>query len=110
MQTYLVVLVILIHASITFIFCNNLASILDDDLMRVKAAVASYAVAAISSLDDFDTNPVLATALPAFLQISEGAIGAMTLTGCAIVVITFVEHDSVLAILIASTLWGANTF
>jgi len=30
-------------------------------------------------------------------------------TGCAIGVITFVEHDSVLAILIASTCWGANT-
>jgi hypothetical protein len=72
--------------------------------MGVKAPIASYAVASIGSLDNFDADSVLSTSFTAFLQISKSAVLAALATCSAVGFITLVEHDSILTILIASIL------
>ena len=109
-KSYLIVLVVLIHTAIAFIFRNNLTSVLNDYLMRVEAAIATNSIPTIRSLDHFDTNSVLATSPAAFLEISKCTICAVSTTSAAISIITLVEHDSVLAINVTSTVWSANTF
>ena len=65
--THLVVLVVFIHSSIAFVFCDNFSSIFDDDLVGFKATVASNAVTTIRSLDNLYADSILSTTLATFL-------------------------------------------
>jgi hypothetical protein len=104
-KTYIIVLVIFVHAAITLIFSDDFTSVLDNDLVRIKASIASNTVTSINSLNDFNTDSVFSTTFSSLLKISKSAVLAMCATCSAISIITLVEHDSVLAIHIASILW-----
>ena len=109
-MTHLIVLIILVHSSVTLIFSDNLPSVLDNDLMSIKAAVGSYTVTAILSLDNFHTNSILAASFPTLLQISKGAVSAFLTATCAVSVIALIKHYSVLTILVTAVLCIANAF
>lgn len=103
--THLVVLVVFIHATIALIFSDDFTSVLDDDLVRIKASIASYTITSIRSLDDFNADSVLSATFAALLQISKSAVLTMRAACPAVRVITLIEHDSVLTIHIASVVW-----
>jgi len=109
-STYIIVLIVFIHAAITLVFCYNFASVLDNDLLGIKAAITSHTIPAISGLDYFNANSIFTPCFPAFLEISKSAISAAVAASSAIRIVTFVEHSSVLTIHITSSLWGANAF
>lgn len=55
------VFVMLAHAIITFILCNDFARIFDDNLVGLKTTIAPDTMPAIKSLDDLNPNIVLTT-------------------------------------------------
>lgn len=108
-MTYFVVFVVFVHATIALVFGDDLASVLNDDLIWIKASIASYTVASISGLYNFNPYSVLSAALAALLQIGKSAVLAMSATSSAIAIVTLIKHDSVLAINITSIVWRADT-
>jgi hypothetical protein len=107
-KTYIIVLIVLIHAPVTFIFRNDFSSVLNDDLISIEASIASHSIATINRLDNLNTNSILAAPFTTLLKISKGTVGAI-LTACSTVgIVTLVEHDSVLAIFITSTFGSAH--
>lgn len=106
---YLIVLVDLIHTSITLIFCDDLTSVLDNDLVSIKAAVGAHTVAAICGLDNLHTNPVFATLASSVFEILESSVGTLLTAKGTISLVTLVEHDSVLAVISTTTSYGADT-
>ena len=57
---YLGVLVALVHALITLTLCDDLPSVLNNDLVGFERTVGSYPVATVSCLHDLDANVVFA--------------------------------------------------
>jgi hypothetical protein len=109
LKTYLVVLVIFIHPSVTFILGDNLSSVLNNDLMRIEAAIRSNTITTILGLDNLDSNSVLAARFPSLLQISKSTVCAPIATSCTIRIITFIKHDSILTIFVTTAFWCAYT-
>jgi hypothetical protein len=107
--TYLVILVDFVHSSFAFLLGDDLARILHDDLVRLEAAIAADAVAAVGRLDDLDSHAVLAAPGSPGCQVGKGSIRAARLADVAVCVVALVEHDSVLARLAAAVLWLAYT-
>lgn len=97
------------HSSLALFLGDNLTSILHDDLVRAEAAVASHAVATIRRLDDFYTNAILATLGTSCLQIGKGSVVADFLAHVAVVLVAFVKHAAVLAVLAAGVVRLAYT-
>jgi hypothetical protein len=101
---YLIVLVVLVHAPVTLLFCNDLTCVFDNDLVRFEAAVSAHPIAAVLGLDDFHANPILAPFASPLLEVSKRSIGTVGAARRAVPIITFVEHDSVLAGVVAAVL------
>ena len=108
-MTHIVVLVLIVHASFTFLLRDDFTGVLHDDLIGLEIAVAPDTVATVRSLDHFNTNTILATLAATCCQISKGAIVAMLLSDVAVVVIAFVKHDSVLAVVAAAIFRATHT-
>lgn len=108
--TNLVVFVDLIHTAITLLFSDDFACVLHNDLMRLKAAIATNSISTIRGLDDLDTDAVLATFVSTCCKISKCAVGAVLPTNVAIVLITLVKHYTILAALSAAIIGLANAF
>lgn len=109
-RAYLVVLVYLGHTALALLLRDDLSGVLHDDLMRLKAAVASHTVASISRLDHLHTDAVFASLGPSSRQIRKGAICAISLSGIAVRFVALVEHDAVLTALAAAIVGFADTF
>lgn len=108
-STYLVIFVDFIHSSFTFFFGNDLARILHDDLVRLEAAIAADAIAAVGRLDDLDTHAILATSSSTSGELRKRAVRAILLANVAVGLVAFIQHDPVLAALAAAVLWLAHT-
>ena len=108
-ETHLIILIILIHTTVTLVFSDDLACILDDDLVGFKAAIASNTISSISSLDDFNADSVLSASFASLLESCKSPVGAVFAASAAVCIITLVEHASVLAVLIATTFRRADT-
>jgi hypothetical protein len=108
MSSHLVVFVNLVHAALTLNLSDNLTGILHDDLVGLEAAVAANAVTTIRSLDNLNTNSVLAAPRSTGCEISESTVGAMLLPDIAVVLVALVQHDSVLAAFATTVLRLAN--
>lgn len=67
LKTYIIVFVIFIHTSIALFLSDNLTGILNDDLVCLKATIATDTVTTIRSLNHFNPNSILATTSPTFL-------------------------------------------
>lgn len=106
---YLIILINFIHSSFAFLFGDDLACILHDDLVRLEAAIAADAIAAVRRLDNLDADAIFSAPVSPGCQIGKGAVRAFGLANVAICVVAFVEHDSVLARLGAAILWLAHT-
>jgi hypothetical protein len=64
---YLIIFVVLIHASITLLFGDDFPRILYNNLMSLKAPIAAYTIASVSSLDDFYPDSIFSALAPTFL-------------------------------------------
>jgi hypothetical protein len=108
-ETYLVVFIDLCHAAFTLLLGNYFTSVLHDDLVRSEASVASYAISTVRGFDHFNTNSILSTPVSSCCQIGERTVGAILLASIAILLITFIQHNSVLTTFAATILWLADT-
>jgi hypothetical protein len=103
-MTNLIILVFLVHPAVTLFYRDDLARVLHDDLVGLKAAVAADAVASVSCLKDLNAHAVSTALLGPCLQRLEGAVVAELLPNVAVGLVTLVEHDAVLAIFTAPIL------
>ena len=101
-KAYLVVLVPRVHPVLAFLLRDDLAGVLDDDLVGRKGPVAPDAVAAVGRLDHLDADVVFPARLAPFLQILEAAVRARLRADAAVVVVAFVEHQSVETVVVAA--------
>lgn len=90
------------HTLIALLLRNDLSSVLDNDLIRLKGAIWTYPVPTINGLHDLDANIVFSTCLASVLQFCKGAVGAQFRANVAIAVIAFVEHKAVHAVFAAA--------
>lgn len=70
----LAVLISIPHPILALILSNDLTSIFDDDLIWVKGPIAPHTIPAVQSLDNLDTNVILASGLAALSQTIEAAV------------------------------------
>ena len=109
LRTYLIILVDIVHPRIGLFLGDDLASVLDDDLIWFESAVASHSVASVECFDDLDPDIVFAAFLDSLSQGLEAAIATLLFSQSAIAIITLVEHESVHAIAITSIFGLAYT-
>lgn len=107
--SYLVILVNLPHTAFTLVCSDNLSRVLHNNLVRLEATVASHAITTIRSLDDLNTNSVLAALVSTSCKIRKGTVLAMSSASIAIGVITLIKHNAVLAALRATVFGSADT-
>lgn len=107
--SYLVALVPGLHPMLTFFLSDDLSSILDDNLIRLKGSVAAHTISSVFCFDDFNTNVVFASFLDSLAESIECAIPTPLRWEIAIPLVTFVVHISIHAILVATRLWLAHT-
>ena len=107
-MTHLIVLIGSPHAPLALCLCDNLARILNDNLVRLKAPIAAHAIPTVLSLNDLDANVELAACFAALAETAEAAVPAEFFRKLAIRVVTFVEHEAVLAIFVATSLTRAG--
>lgn len=107
-KAYLVLLVFVVHATLTFLLCNNLAGVFHNDLVRAEAAVASHSVAAVGRLDHFDADTVLASLGTSRGECRKCSVGTCCLSGIAVDVVALIKHDSVLAVVATAVFRFAN--
>ena len=103
--TYFGVFIALFHAVITLILSYYLTCIFYDDLIRLKSSICPNAVASIDSFHDLNSNPVFAPGLAPLSQIRKSTICAMIGPNLAVVIVTFIQHETVVAIFAATGLW-----
>lgn len=106
-SSHLIVLVNRPHSTFALLLSNDLAGVLHNDLVRLEGAIATNPISAIRGLNDLYTDVVFASCLDALLQFLETAIPAVR-AKATVGVITFVEHVPILAVLIATSLFGTR--
>jgi len=106
--THLGVFIPGIHPMVTLILSDDLARVLDYDLVGFKCSVCSDAVTPVNCLHHFNTNVVFPTLFASLFQISEGAVRAMLCTNIAVRAITFVQHESIKTMFITAVLLFAD--
>lgn len=107
--TYLVVFVDSVHSLLRLFLGDDLASILDDDLVWLESTIASNAISPIQRLDNFDANVVFTALLDSLSQAFEATVPALIFSQPTIAIITLVEHESIHAITVTSSLRLAYT-
>lgn len=90
-QTYLVVLVDLIHAALTFLLSNDFAGVLHNNLAGLKTPAGPYAKAARACVDNLDTHAIAAALLVTVLQVLEGPVLAVLAADVAVCVVALVQ-------------------
>ena len=106
--THLIVFVLLVHAPFAFGLCDDLTSVLHDDLVGLKASIASHTVATINSLDNLNANAKSTAFLGSRSQLLESAIVTIFFANIAVGFIALIQHDAVLAVLSTTILRLAN--
>ena len=104
----LAVFVKLVHPIITFVLRNNLACILDDDLVRLKATIAPDTIPAIEGFYDLNPDVILTASLCSLSELFKAAVRATLCSDVTIGVVAFVEHEPVETLLIAPILRGTD--
>ena len=110
--TDLCVLVAGVHSIVALLLGDDFTRVLNDDLVGFKGTVGSYAIASVIRLRHFDTDIVFLfcivfSTFASFLQIGESAICAVFRANVAIMVITFVKHESVETLISTAVSYGA---
>lgn len=107
---YLIIFIVFIHSTITLLFCDYFTGIFDNDLMSSEAAIGPYTITAIRGLDYLNTNPILSPAFPALSQLGERTVVAEIPADGAVGVIALIQHNFVLAVVIATRFRAAYAF
>ena len=112
---YIIIFIILIHASVTFIFGDNLPCILNDNLVCVEAAITSNSITTISCFDNFNANLIFVAtfseriAFATINELGECTVGT-TISSCATIgIVALVKHDFILAIFITTRIGFTDT-
>jgi len=100
-QTHFIVFVDSPHASFTLRLGYDFAGIFHDYLVGLKSAIATHTIPSICSLDDLDTDVVFTSSLRSLFQLLKTSITTIG-SETAVAAITFIEHEPVLAVLIAA--------
>lgn len=108
-MAYLIIFVAILHPLIALILCDDLASILDNDLVWFKRPITADAISTISCLDHFDPDIILSTLLVPLLETFKCPIVAVLGADVAVGVVAFVEHVAVQTVVITAEFEGANT-
>lgn len=107
--TNIVILVDCPHSSLALSLSDDLASVFDNDLVRLERAVAADTIPPVRRLDDLDTNVVLAASFSPLFELVEVAVAALS-SYSAVTVVAFVEHETILTIVITACLLCAQAF
>jgi hypothetical protein len=105
---YLVILVHLSHPPIALALCNDLPRVFYNYLIGFKGSVAANSIPTICRLDYFNSNIILAAGLVALAKIFEAPVSTVFTTDVAIVIVAFVKHESIEAVLITAGLGFAD--
>ena len=108
LPTHIFVLVHLVHTALTFQLSDDFSRVLHNDLIWAEVAVAAHTVSAVGCLHDFHANAVLAALVAASSKLCKCSILTVLGSNVAVVLVAFVEHDAVLAILGATIPRRAN--
>lgn len=106
-DTHIIALVHGPHSLLTLPLGDNLSCVLHNNLIRLKSAITSDAIASIWSLNDLDSYIVLATGLGSVLELIEVAVTTLW-TQSTVAVVTLVEHIAVLTVLVATSFFKAH--
>lgn len=105
--THVVILVHSAHPPLTLRLCDDLSSILDNDLIRLECSIAADTITTVGSLDDLNADVILAARFRPLLELTEIAIPTFW-TQSAITAVALVKHVTVLAVLITASLFLAH--
>ena len=94
-EIYLVFLVNLLHASLALRLRNDLSSVLDNDLMRLKSSHCTHTVATILGIQNLDAV-VIAIALCTLLQLCKRSVVTLLLGQWTVGAVALVGHDAVM--------------
>ena len=100
-ETYLVLLVNLLHASLAFVLGDDFTGVFDNDLVRLKSSHGANSKTAIFGLCDLDAI-IVPIALRSSLQLSERSVLTLIWQQFAVSTITLIGHDTVMASLSAT--------
>jgi hypothetical protein len=87
----------LLHSSFTLRLRNNLACVLNYNLVGLKRSHSSYAITTILSVQDFNTI-VVSIAFGALFQLGKWSITALFWGKLAVCAVTLIGHDPVVAV------------
>jgi len=73
--SYLVLLVDLLHAPFAFGLCDDLAGVLNDDLVRIEHSHRAYTVPTVNGVEHLHTV-IVAVAFCTSLELGEGTVRA----------------------------------
>lgn len=105
--THIIGLVYCPHPLLTLKLCDNLSSVLNNNLIGLKGAIAAHTIPTIRSLDHLHSDIVLATGLGSLLELVEAAVATVR-PQPAVAIVTLVEHIAVLTVLITAIFLGAH--
>lgn len=108
--TYPSVLVLLQRASIAFLLIDDLSSVLNNDLIRLKGTVGTDPEAFSMRRHDLDSDVILASRLAALLEVSKGPVAAVLAAQVAIGALALVQHRPVNAVVVAARTVQAHAF
>lgn len=106
-NTHFIVLVYSPHSPLTLPLVDDLTCVLHNNLIWFKAAIAANAIASICSLYNLNSNIILAASLGAMFKLIETAVTAFWAQS-TIATVTFVEHITVLAVLVTTSILSAH--
>lgn len=109
-RSYLGILITPVHTVVTLLLSDDLAGILNNDLLRIESAVCADTVAAVESFAYLNPDAILTTSFCSLAERFEGTVSAVLGADVAIAIITLVEHRAVVASFIASRIGLAVAF
>ena len=93
--THLLVLVLLDHSAISLLFSNDLAAVLDNNLLILERPVCANTKASIASSDNIHANVELVALGGASSQIGKIAVSAQILADVTVVFCTLIDRGAV---------------
>ena len=97
-------IILFLQTPLSFGSTDDFSSVLRDYLVRLKAPIATHTVASVGGLDHLDADPVFPPAGLPLCETREGPVGAVFFANVTVHAVTLVEHDAILAALVAPVL------
>jgi len=108
-RTYRIVSILRGDSPFTLILGDDLACVFDNDLAGFECPTRSYSKALALSLHNFNPDIKLPSCLAPFLEVSKRTIGAEFDADVAIRIVTFIEHETVVAVFVTAFILCTET-